>query len=126
MFHPQKSLLYVLMFAIIFGVVIFGMLTSSNGEGRPSGTTHEREHKITRVLRSTDDYFAGMSDREIVQSGHVVCTLLRQGSSIDAVIDSFPHIPAGPVGDLIDQAISRYCPDSKPALQGFLSRYSRP
>ena len=81
MFRNQRIMIYGIIFTIILGVTIFGALNASEAaKEQPVSPGLDGVHKITRVLRNTDEYFEGMSDREIVQTGQVVCAVLRQGS----------------------------------------------
>jgi hypothetical protein len=124
MFDDRKRLLYILIFAMIFGAVVVGMLGKDDADAS-SRTPEPRTHKITRIARNSDDYFAGMSDRQITQHARVVCALLRSGNSVETVVSIEARtVPAAHVGALLDAAISVYCPDYRPAVAEFIDRHS--
>ena len=124
MFDDRKPLLYILIFAIIFGTVIVGMAVNDDANAR-SENPEPRTHQITRIVRTYDDYFVGMTDRQITKQARVVCALLRDGDSIETAVHvEAQTIPTGHVGVLFDSAISVYCREYRPAMQEFIDRHS--
>lgn len=122
MFDDRKRLLYILIFVMIFGAVIFGIVANDDADAR---SQEPRTHKITRIARTSDDYFAGVPDRQITQHAREVCALLASGESVATVVSIEARtIPAGHVGVLLDSAISVYCRDYLPAVREFIDRQS--
>ncbi len=122
MFDDKKRLLYILIFSMIFASVIFGALVRD--EHANAGSEPPRVHKITRVLRTADDYFAGRSDEQITKAGRVLCETLRQGQGIETFLAIERDLPPRPAGDLIRTAISLNCPEFEGALQEFIDSNS--
>jgi hypothetical protein len=122
MFAAQKRLLYIVIFVMIFASAIFGALVRD--EGANAGSEPPRVHRITRVLRASDDYFAGMSDEAITRAGRVLCETLRHGDEIQTLLGIESDVPPEPAGDLIETALSVNCPEFEPALQEFINSSS--
>ena len=122
MFDDKKRLLYILIFAMIFASVIFGTLVRDDRAN--AGSEPPRVHKITRMLRTSDTYFVGMSDEEITRAGRVLCETLKQGQGIQAFLDIERDLPPRQAGDLIQTAISLNCPEFESALQEFIDSNS--
>ncbi|MFZ2016433.1 MAG: hypothetical protein WAV00_21650 [Nocardioides sp.] len=118
MSDDKRRLLFILIFAMIFASVIFGAVVRDDSAN--AGSEPPRVHKITRVLRTSDDYFAGMSDEAITKAGRVLCQTLKEGHGIETFLAIERDLPAKPAGDLIQTAIALNCPEFKNALQEFI------
>lgn len=122
MFRPQTPRARLLIATVVVGAVVLATVSAGDAMGRKGFQDPERQHRITLVLRGSDAYFVGIPDEEIVRRGHIVCAVLREGGGVEAVLSTLQETPPSPAGDLIDSAISIYCPDFRGALQAFIAR----
>ena len=120
----QKRLILPLIFAMIFGAVIFGALAGQHASAQDENPG-SRPPRVVQTVRNADDYFAKMSDREITTRAHVVCGLLRSGTSVETVVGIEARtMSSSHVGVLLDSAVSSYCPEYRATLHEFIERHS--
>jgi hypothetical protein len=124
LFRDQKRprILYVIIFAIIFGTAVFGIMTDSDPHNQKPD---RRPHRVTRVLRNYDPAFEDIADTPIARASRIVCSQLKQGQPVDIILTELPgDIPADKSGELIQTAVSTRCPHFRAVVREFVLRQS--